>query len=97
MTTRTFSGGKALLDFAGLAEIACVITDLNMPGMNGLALQTELLARGHHTPIIFMTAFPTQEAQQRALSAGAIAFLTKPISPQILLQTLEQTLDQGLA
>ena len=57
-----------------------LITDLQMPGMTGLELQTRLTAEGHRLPIIFISAFPEMRARAQALAAGAAAFLDKPFS-----------------
>src|SRR5262249_52440994 len=60
-----------------VADTSCLIADLQMPGLNGLDLQDRLLANGYHTPVIFVTAFPKNEARARALPAAAASFLTK--------------------
>jgi len=86
---RTFERAEALLDSLEGDEPDCLVTDLHMPGMNGLALQEELNRLGRTFPIIVMTAFPTLEAEERSAGLGASAFLAKPIDPEQLLQLLE--------
>ncbi len=71
------------------AELACIVTDLHMPGMTGLELQAEIARRGWRHPVIVMTAYPTDVARDQAMSAGATAFLTKPIDPDSLLEAIE--------
>lgn len=89
MTTRAFSSAEDLLDCGDQAGLACIVTDLHMPGMNGLELQAEMLRRGWANPLILMTAFPTDAARDQALAGGALAFLTKPIDPDRLLDAIE--------
>jgi FixJ family two-component response regulator len=60
-----------------------------MPGLNGLDLQSRLLAEGHRTPIIFITAYPEEAVMSRALAAGAAAFLSKPFEESALISSLE--------
>ncbi|HUD30695.1 MAG TPA: response regulator [Novosphingobium sp.] len=87
-----FARGEELLA-AGVAPGAdCIVTDLHMPGMTGLDLQSELARRGCRTPVIVMTAFPTDTARDQALSAGARAFLAKPLDPDALLEAIEAAL-----
>lgn len=83
-----FAGGEALLSSGEEARIACIITDLHMPGMTGIELQGELARRGWGQPVIVMTAFPTAAARTQALTCGAHAFLTKPIDPDALLDAV---------
>ena len=71
-----------------IAETACLITDLNMPGMSGLELQAYLRSAGHRTPIIIVTAYPTEESRTRALKDGATSFLTKPLDERVLVGCL---------
>ena len=59
---------------------ACLITDVQMPGLSGVELQRHLLADGHRMPIIFITAFPDERLRARALGAGAIGYLSKPFA-----------------
>lgn len=89
MTTRAFSSAEDLLACGDQAGLACIVTDLHMPGMNGLELQAEMLRRGWPNPLILMTAFPTDAARDQALAGGALAFLTKPIDPDSLLDAIE--------
>nr|WP_184085132.1 response regulator [Sphingomonas xinjiangensis] len=87
-----FCDGMELLASADLAQIACIVTDLHMPRMDGRALQLELARRGCCHPIIVMTAFPTPAARAQMLASGARAFLTKPVDPDALLAAIEQAI-----
>jgi FixJ family two-component response regulator len=88
--TQTFASGEAFLESGQLARTSCLITDLQMSGLNGLELQSRLVDEGYQIPVIFITAFPTSGARQRAMSAGAVAFLSKPFEEESLLQSLQQ-------
>jgi FixJ family two-component response regulator len=90
----TFGSGEQFLASGRLKETACIITDLHMPGLNGLDLQSRLLAEGHRTPIIFITAYPKDAARSRAFNAGAVAFLTKPFEESALIRSLETALER---
>jgi FixJ family two-component response regulator len=83
-----FESADSFLRSAQVSETSCLVADVEMPGMNGLELQTHLAAGGHSIPIIFITAYDTKESRQRAMQAGAIAFLTKPFREELLLQTI---------
>jgi FixJ family two-component response regulator len=89
MTSLPFSSAEALLGSGVEASLACVVTDLHMPGMTGLELQAEIARRGWPLPLIMMTAYPTDAAREQALTAGAVAFLTKPIDPDRLLDAIQ--------
>jgi FixJ family two-component response regulator len=78
-----------------LNATSCLIVDVEMPGMNGLRLQSHLAACGCGIPIIFITAYDDKESRQRAMQAGAVAFLGKPFSDERLLQTIRSALRQG--
>jgi len=84
-----FGSGEQFLASGRLADTACIITDLQMPGLSGLDLQARLLADGNLTPIIFITAYPKEAARASALDAGAVAFLTKPYEESALISSLE--------
>ena len=91
-TAATFASAEDFLSADGARHSDCLITDLQMPGMNGLELQTRLTAEGHRLPIIFISAFPEGNARTRALAAGAAAFLDKPFNDDTLITCLSQVL-----
>ncbi len=78
-------------------DTSCLILDVQMPGMNGLQLQSHLAAEGCGIPIIFITAYDEKESCRRATKAGAIAFLGKPFSDEQLLKAIRSALrhDKG--
>lgn len=90
--TATFASAEEFLQSGCLHETACLITDVQMPGMSGIDLQDHLCASGAATPVIFVTAFPEDALRQRALGAGAFGFLTKPISVQSLIACIDKAL-----
>jgi FixJ family two-component response regulator len=92
---RIFDSGERFLSSGCLKATACIITDVHMPGLSGLDLQALLLAEGHRTPIIFITAYPKEQAMLRALNAGAVAFLSKPFHEADLTRSLERALKLG--
>jgi len=90
----TFESAESCLRSGQLHDTSCLIVDVKMPGMNGLQLQSHLAAAGCEIPIIFITAYDDKESRQRALQAGAVAFLDKPFSDEHLLQTIRSALRQ---
>jgi FixJ family two-component response regulator len=87
-----FESAENFLKSDNLKKASCLIVDLQMPGMDGLQLQSHLAALGNSIPIIFITAHESQESRRRALQAGAVAFLGKPFSEEQLLQTIHSAL-----
>ena len=87
-----FESADSFLRSGQLRDTACLIVDVQMPGMNGLQLQSHLAAEGRGIPIIFITAYDDKESRRRAMQAGAVAFLGKPFSDEHLLQTIRSTL-----
>ncbi|OYX81718.1 MAG: hypothetical protein B7Y85_00575 [Brevundimonas sp. 32-68-21] len=73
-------------------DIDCVISDMQMPGMNGLALQHRIVAERPDLPVIFMTAFPDELTRSRAMAAGAGCYLEKPCSADALSRCLDRAL-----
>jgi FixJ family two-component response regulator len=71
-----------------IAETTCLITDLQMPELNGLELQEALRAKGYPTPVIMITAFPNEKQRALALENGAVGFLTKPFDERLLIECL---------
>jgi FixJ family two-component response regulator len=87
-----FGSAEEFLDSGRVDDTACLISDVRMPGMSGIELQSQLLADGRRFPIIFVAADPAPRLQRQALAAGAVAFLGKPFSEQRLISCLEQAL-----
>ena len=87
-----FESADRFLGSDQMSETSCLVADVEMPGMSGLELQSHLAAAGHGIPIIFITAYDRKESRQRAMKAGAIAFLTKPFREELLLQTIRAAL-----
>jgi FixJ family two-component response regulator len=58
---------KEFLKSSRLHDTDCAVSDVQMPAMNGVELQDQLIAQGHRLPIIFVTAFPEMKARARAL------------------------------
>jgi FixJ family two-component response regulator len=87
-----FASAEAFLKSGRLHDTHCVISDVQMPGMNGLELQNKLIVQGPRLPIIFVTAFSEMKARAQALSAGAIGFLAKPFSDEELIACLNAAL-----
>lgn len=65
-----------------------------MPGLGGLAHQSRILAEGWRFPVIFITAYPKDTAKAHAMSAGAIAFLSKPFEEGQLIHVLQVALQE---
>lgn len=89
----TFPSAEAFLESERLADTDCLITDVQMPGMSGVDLQSRLLDDGVRVPIIFITAFPEDHIRARAHAGGATAFLTKPFDGQTMIQCIEHALN----
>jgi FixJ family two-component response regulator len=89
---RTFHSADDFVHSGEILHTSCLITDLQMPGLSGLDLQQHLLANGHGTPVIFLTAFPEERARALALNRGARAFLSKPFQEVELISYLDQAL-----
>jgi FixJ family two-component response regulator len=89
-----FESAENFLGSGHLNDTSCLIVDVQMPGMNGLQLQSQLAGAGRSIPIIFITAHDDKESRRRAMQAGAIAFLGKPFSDEQLLQGIRLALDE---
>jgi FixJ family two-component response regulator len=91
-TVGTFASAAEFLQSGQIVETSCVITDVRMPDMSGVELQSVLRKRGHSTPFIFITAFPEESARLRALHDGALCFLSKPFDAPTLIRCVEAAL-----
>ena len=93
----TFLSAKEFLDSDPVLETSCLITHLNMPGLNGIELQSRLIAEGHNVPIIFITGFPDEQNRRPAVQGGAVGFLTKPYSDEHLVGCLTEQFKRAVA
>src|SRR6516164_251485 len=89
----TFSSAAHFLDSGVIAETTCLITDLQMPGLNGLDLQEALKLQGNQIPVILVTAYPHDKHRTRALNNGAVAFLSKPFDDRSLMECLTDAIE----
>lgn len=88
LSTQTFSSGKQFLE-ADLPNVAgCVVLDVRLPEISGLDLQREMVERGIHYPVIFVTGHGDIPMSVQAMKAGAVEFLTKPFRDQDLLDAI---------
>jgi FixJ family two-component response regulator len=98
MEADTFTSGQEFIELVqGMSWLAidCLVLDLQMPGMGGLEVQERLMISGKGIPIIFITAHDDVGARERALAAGAVAFLRKPFNDELFLKTLNEALKRG--
>jgi FixJ family two-component response regulator len=84
-----FESAQSFLKSSQLYETSCLVVDVQMPGMNGLQLQSQLAAEGHSIPIIFITAYSDNESRRLAMQAGSAAFMDKPFSDEQLLKNIQ--------
>ncbi|MBP2300689.1 response regulator transcription factor [Azospirillum picis] len=87
-----FASAEDFLAHADLGGIACIVLDVQMPGLSGLDLLDCLNLAGGHPPIVFMTSYADEATRSRALAAGARAVLGKPVDGYILLDSLAASL-----
>jgi FixJ family two-component response regulator len=90
----TFASAEDFLKSDRLRETSCLISDVQMPGLNGLELQEHLTAAGHRIPTIFVTAFPDDRLRDRAMRSGAVSFMSKPFSEANLIVCLDRALQK---
>ena len=81
---RTFTSAGEFLNSDCVSSTACLISDVQMPGMNGLQLHRKLITSGRHIPVIFITAFPDERVRKRPVAAGAVCYLSKPFDSERL-------------
>ncbi len=86
---RSFESGEAFLAVADTTTHGCAIIDIRMPGMDGIQLQEEILRRQIPLPVIFLTAHGDIPKSVKAMKAGAVDFLTKPVTRRDLLAALQ--------
>lgn len=90
--TRTFDSAEALLADGKAPAAACLVLDVNLPGLSGFELSRRMAESGMRQPIIFITAHDEAVARQKAEQAGAFAFFAKPFSGRSLIAAVATAL-----
>ena len=90
--SNVFASAEEFLESSYLNNTSCLISDVQMPGMNGIELQSRLKRLDCRTPVIFVTAFPDERIRTRALEAGAIGFMEKPFEGRAMIRLIETAL-----
>src|ERR1700726_4183225 len=89
-----FASAQAFLDHPPVSVPNCLVLDISLPGLNGLELQKRVAAERTDMPIIFITGHGDVPMSVGAMKAGAVEFLTKPFSDEVLLTAIRQALEQ---
>jgi FixJ family two-component response regulator len=92
LPARAFASAEEFLKSGQQQNTACLIADIRMPGMSGLDLQSRLNSQKCRIPTIFITAHGDAEMRMQALRAGAVEFLAKPFSDDLLLEHVRAAL-----
>ncbi|SOZ34606.1 Two component response regulator (fragment) [Cupriavidus neocaledonicus] len=90
-----FASAEEYLASGYIAETSCLVSDVMMAGMSGLALHERIRALGYAPPTIFITAFPGPDLEARALANGALAVLEKPVDAGTIAHWLHIALDSA--
>jgi FixJ family two-component response regulator len=85
-----FDSAESLLALPSLEDYRCIISDLQMPGLNGLELLETLRRNDNRVPFILLTAFAEMPVRKRAMQAGACRVLSKPFDAQELMRCLRK-------
>jgi FixJ family two-component response regulator len=92
----TFASAAAFLSRPRVAVPSCLVLDVSLPDLNGLDLQKRLAGR-NDMPIIFITGYGDVPMTVQAMKAGAVEFLTKPFSDEVLLAAIRQAIERSRA
>jgi FixJ family two-component response regulator len=87
-----FASAEDFLRDGAVWGFACVITDIQMPGMSGIDLKYHLVASQCTVPVIIITARHEPDLEGKAMASGAACFLRKPFQTDILIRCLETAL-----
>lgn len=91
----TFASAQEFLDRPRALVPSCLVLDVSLPGLNGLDLQNRVAVVRTDMPIIFITGYGDVPMTVQAMKAGAVEFLTKPFSDQVLLSAIRQALERS--
>jgi FixJ family two-component response regulator len=91
----TFASAQDFLNSKRTSVPGCLVLDVRMPGLSGLDLQRDLAEADIHLPVIFVTGHADIPMSVRAMKAGAVEFLTKPVRDQDLLDAIQQAIERA--
>ncbi|MDB6133713.1 MAG: LuxR family transcriptional regulator [Verrucomicrobiales bacterium] len=94
---RAHSSAQAFLKEFQVEEIACLVLDVRMPGVDGLELQRRMNSRGIVLPIVFLTGHGDIPMSVRAIKSGAVDFLTKPVNDTDLLRAVHAAMQRAVS
>ncbi|MFO7705053.1 MAG: response regulator transcription factor [Halopseudomonas sp.] len=94
LKAQPFTSGQAFLDACDPAAPACVLLDIRMPGMGGLAVQEAMRVKGIDLPVIFVSGHADVPIVVRAFRGGALDFIEKPYNEQLLLDSVQRALSR---
>lgn len=90
-----FGSSEAFLDEAAPSGYACIVSDVQLPGLSGLELKARLAVDGVTAPVILITARAEPALRERAMEQGALCMLRKPFPAEALIECIERALAQG--
>lgn len=89
---RGFASAEAFLQSGAIDACACLVTDIQMPGMTGVELKEHLTARHIDLPVIMITGRPDPSLEDKARAAGAAGFMRKPFDASDLIRYLDKAM-----
>jgi FixJ family two-component response regulator len=95
LRAQSFESVVEFLDSARPAGIACLVVDVRLPGQSGLDFYEDLLKANENVPVVFISGHADVPMSVRAMKAGAVEFLTKPVRHQDLLDAIQLAIEQG--
>jgi len=95
--TVMFSSGEEFLASPVIDDALCVLLDLRMQGIQGFEVQVRLNAEHRRIPVVIMSAHGDDDAVRRAMQDGAVGFLRKPFTEDVLLDSIERAIGRGRA
>ena len=89
---KVYPSAESLLESGILAEAACLVSDVRMPGIGGLELRRRVKTAYPNVPVILISAHVDEEVRRRALDEGALDFLYKPFDGEELLRAIQRAI-----